>query len=475
MSDIVEAVLGHEGGGKPAIVSPTETTSYDELADLTRRLAAGLRRSPALEPGTCLVVSHPGLKESLALTLAGWSAGARVAVVPPYLTDRELGVVLEKCKPVVRVSEKTPDGPSSLEFLALAGSRAEPLRSQAGEAWVQMFTSGTTGVPKCVDRKVSRLADDIEQLATVVEFSADDRVTAMTTALSTTSVLPALFAGSTLVLLGLRSPRQFWDDVGEAGITVISGTPYAYELAVRYTPPQPTAARVRVALSTSARLRPSTAATFMDATAIPVRGIMCSSESGHISYNDADDRETLARSVGRALPHVEVEIRGEDGAVLSAGEQGRICVRSPFTASWYRNEPEANAAVFRDGWVVSSDVGFRDASGFLHLTGRNDHKIHFGAAKIDPQELEDVLLRHPKVSDVIVVGEDHDRLGQVAVARVVSAGAATAEELLTHCRGLLSPMKIPQRIEFVTEVPRDFKGQPIRPRYVRFGAKAATN
>jgi len=474
VTDIVETVLGHEGGGRSAIVSPTETTSYDELAHLTRRLAAGLRCSPALGPGTCLVVSHPGLKESLALTFAGWSIGARVAILPPYLTDHELDIVLENCKPVVRVSDQTPDSPSSLEFRALVGFRAEPLYSEAGEAWLQTFTSGTTGVPKCVDRKVSRLGHDVEQLASVARFSAEDRVTAMTTALSTTSVLPALFAGSTLVLIELRSARQFWADIGEAAITVVSGTPYAYELAARRAPARTAGARVRVALSTSARLRPSTAAKFMDYTGIPVRSIMCSSESGHITYNDAEDRELLAWSVGRVLPHVEVEIRGENGAVLRDGEQGRICVRSPFTASRYRNDPKGTAAVFQDGWVVSSDVGFRDACGFLHLTGRNDHKIHFGAAKIDPQELEDVLLRHPQVGDAIVVGENHDRLGQVPVARVVSTGTTTSEELLAHCRSLLSAMKVPQRIEFVTEVPRDFKGQPIRPSYVRFGTEAAT-
>ena len=470
MTDIVETVLGHEGQGRAAIVSPAETTSYDELADLTRRLAAGLRRSPAPGPGTCLVITHPGLREALALTFAGWSIGARVAILPPYLTDRELDVVLEKCKPVVRVSDQTPDGPSSLEFRALADSPAEPVSSEAGEAWLQTFTSGTTGAPKCVDRKVSRLGHDIEQLASVVGFSAEDRVTAMTTALSTTSVLPALFAGSTVVMIRLHSARQFWADISEAAITVVSGTPYAYELAARRAPERTAVARVRVALSTSARLRPSTAAKLMHDTGIPVRNIMCSSESGHIAYNDAEDPELLARSVGRALPRVEVEIRDESGAVAGDGEQGRICVRSPFTASRYRNSPQEDAAVFQDGWVVSSDVGFRDTDGFLHLTGRNDHKIHFGAAKIDPQEVEDVLLHHPNVLDVIVVGENHDRLGQVPIARVVPAGTPASEDLLVYCRSLLSATKVPQRIDFVTEVPRDFKGQPIRPRYIRFGA-----
>ncbi|KAB8161726.1 AMP-binding protein [Streptomyces sp. 3MP-14] len=469
MASIVNAVLERENDDRPAIVGDGRTTSYRALAELTRRLTEGLRRTvrPA-EADVCLVISHPGLEESLALTLAGWSLGLRVAVLPPYLKDRELEFALAACEPVVKVSDVTPDGSGTLSFATLLQAPPGPVGDAAKDATHETFTSGTTGHPKCVDRPVSRLDADIEQLVTATGLTADDRVTAMTTALSTTSVLPALVAGAAVVTVPVQSPRQFWQAIGEREITVMSGTPYSYELAVRRRPEPAQTKRVRLALTTSARLRPSTIHRLLSETGIAPRNIMCSSESGHIAFNASDDPEILATSVGRPLDGVEVEIRAEDGTVLPEGQEGRVCVRSPFTAVRYRNNAEESAAVFQGDWVVSTDIGYRDRDGFIRLTGRDDHKIYFGAAKLDPQEIEDTLLRHPGVEDVLVVGEDHDRLGQTPVARVVAAPGTSAEELLGHCREQLSATKIPQKIEFVSEIPKDFKGQPKRPKYFRF-------
>ncbi|GAA2909517.1 long-chain-fatty-acid--CoA ligase [Actinoplanes cyaneus] len=467
MADIVEAVRSHGNDRRPAIISDDRTTTYQELVELIGRLAGGLGKRLTADD-VCLVISHPRLEESVALTLAGWSLGLRVAVLPPYLKDRELSHVLEQCAPVVTVSDTSADSPDSIAFASLLDAAPGGFGSNTADAWLETFTSGTTGRSKCVDRRVSRLSADIEQLALATGFTAADTVTAMTTALSTTSVLPALVAGATVATIGLQSGRQFWQAIQERQITVVSGTPYAYEFAVRKTPEPAQLRHVRMALTTSARLRPGTARQFMDQTGIAIRNIMCSSESGHVAYNDADDPEILATSVGRPLPGVEVEIRAADGSVLPAGESGRICVRSPFTATRYRNRPDATAETFQGDWVISTDVGYLDDKGFLRLTGRDDHKIHFGAAKLDPQEIEDVLISHPAVGDALVEGETHGRLGQVPVARVVLTGQVSAPELLAYCREQVSPTKVPQRIEFVDSIAKDFKGQPVRPKNVRF-------
>jgi long-chain acyl-CoA synthetase len=468
MASIVNAVLDRDRDERPAITGDGRSTSYKELVELTRRLIGGLQRNIRTEDDVCLVVSHPGLEESLALTLAGWSLGLRVASLPPYLKAQELEYALSKCSPVVVVSDKAPDSQQSLSFSALLdGPEGRPSPS-ASHAWLETFTSGTTGHPKCVDRQVSRLSQDIEQLVLATGITANDRITAMTTALSTTSVLPALYAGATTVTTPLHSPRQFWQTIVEQSITVISGTPYAYELAVRKLPDRSQLKNVRLALTTSARLRPVTIHKLLKDTGIAPRNIMCSSESGHIAFNQAEDTELLARSVGRPLPGVRVEIRDEDGAILPEGKIGRICVKSPFTATRYRNDAGETSKVFQEDWVVSTDIGYMDAEGYIHLTGRNDHKIHFGAAKLDPQEIEDVLLRHPAVKDAFVVGEEHARLGQIPVARVVVSGSTTGEEIMGYCREHLSSTKVPQKIEFVSEIPKDFKGQPVRPKFFRF-------
>lgn len=467
MTDIVNAVLDHRSDPRAAIIGEDRTTSYAELVELTHRLAGGLQRVIG-DRDLCVVVSLPGLVESLGLTLAGWSIGKRVAVLPPYLKDGELDHAIGLLRPVLIVSEQpssTPDSVALEDLLSSTGQAGTDVR--VGR--LQTFTSGTTGHPKCVDRPAGSLSDDILQFVETTGLRDTDRVTAMTTALSTTSVLPALVAGATLVSIPMRSPGSFWSSVTDGDVTVLSGTPYSYELAVRRTPDRESIRAVRFGLSTSARLRPSTARSLMEDTGIPIHQVFCSSESGHVAFNGAPDLEGLVDGVGTPFPDVEVQIRSVDGEVLPAGQPGLVCVRSPFTATGYRNNPEASEEVFRDdGWVVSTDVGHLDVAGVLRLTGRHDHRIHFGAAKLDPQELEDVLLRHPDVQDVIVVGEDHDRLGQVPVARVVPSRQISSSALIEHCRKHLSATKLPQKVEFVREIEKDFKGQPVRPKYVTY-------
>ena len=468
MASIVDIFQEHRRDDTPAIITDGHSITYRELTDLVRQLAGGLERKlPEIED-LCLVVAHPGLPESLSLTLAGWSLGLRVATIPAYLKAREREAVLSICTPTVIVSENTTDSPHSLSFEELRGSAPSSGGSSRPHARLESFTGGTTGRPKCAERDVDRLSDDVGQLISAAGIVARDRVTTMTASLSTTSVLPAIQAGATVVTMPLRSPRQFWKSIGEHSISVISGTPYAYELAALKKPDRDQIQTVRLALTASARLRPTTIEKIKHSTDIDIRNIMCSSESGHITFNTSSETGLLAHSVGKPLPGVQVEIRADDGAVVPPGKTGVVCVKSRFTATGYRNDPDETAQVFQDGWVVSNDSGYRDSQGNLYLTGRNDPRIHFGTAKLDPREIEDVVLQHPAVHDALIVGIAHERLGQIPVLRAVISSPVTTEELLNHCRVRLSPSKVPQRVEFVSEIAKSFTGQPVRPRFHRF-------
>ena len=154
----------------------------------------------------CVVVSLPGLVESLGLTLAGWSLGKRVAVLPPYLKDGELEHAISLLEPVLVVTDRPSSAAHSValpDLIDSAGRAGSDLRLGR----LQTFTSGTTGHPKCVDRPAGRLSDDIMQFVETTGLVDTDRVTAMTTALSTTSVLPALVAGATLVSVPMQIGR----------------------------------------------------------------------------------------------------------------------------------------------------------------------------------------------------------------------------------------------------------------------------
>lgn len=161
------------------------------------------------------------------------------------------------------------------------------------------------------------------------------------------------------------------------------------------------------------------------------------------------------RSVGRAMPFCEVSVRDDDGAEVPAGAQGEIWTRSPANSRGYWNKPEANAETFVDGWCRTGDLGRVEASG-LAITGRKKDMIRSGGENIYPAEIEDVLARHPKVSDVAVIGVPDPAFIETVCAVVVAVEGEelSEEEVVEHCRRHLASYKKPRHVRFLDELPR---------------------
>ncbi len=176
---------------------------------------------------------------------------------------------------------------------------------------------------------------------------------------------------------------------------------------------------------------------------------------------------------GRALPHVSITIRADDGTVLAPGEVGEVCVGptdegifagvyTPMLGYW--NRPEATAEALRDGILFTGDLGYLTAEGDLVITDRKGDLILRGGANVYPAEVERVLHEEPRVAGCAVVGLPDERLGErVAAAVVVASGETlTAEELREHCAGSLARYKIPERFLFVDELPRNAMGKVVK-------------
>ncbi|WP_181779389.1 class I adenylate-forming enzyme family protein, partial [Pseudonocardia pini] len=181
-----------------------------------------------------------------------------------------------------------------------------------------------------------------------------------------------------------------------------------------------------------------------------------------LSSADAAVRARLG-SVGRPLPTVEIEIRDEAGEVLPPGQPGEIMVRGEQVSGEYLS----HSAIDADGWFPTRDRGFLDAAGFLFLDGRADDVIVRGGENLSPGEIEDVLLAHPAVAEVIVLGMPDVEWGEVPVAAVVPAWSvadedAFAEELRGHVRERLRSAKTPTRIHLRDTLPHTDTGKPLR-------------
>jgi fatty-acyl-CoA synthase len=173
---------------------------------------------------------------------------------------------------------------------------------------------------------------------------------------------------------------------------------------------------------------------------------------------------TKIGSTGRAVPHVEIEIRDDMGHRVVPGENGEICLRGPKVTRGYWKDPEKTAAAFFGDWFRSGDVGYLDEDGFLYLTDRKKDMIISGGENIASSEVERVIYELPQVREVAVIGMPDQRWGERPIAVVVLADNAALElpDLTEHCRQRLASFKVPKQLIIRDSLPRNPSGKVLK-------------
>jgi long-chain acyl-CoA synthetase len=172
-------------------------------------------------------------------------------------------------------------------------------------------------------------------------------------------------------------------------------------------------------------------------------------------------RERMA-SVGVAQPMVEMSIRDADGHELPTGGIGEVCVRGEVVMAGYWQSPDATAATLRDGWLWTGDIGRLDDEGFLTLLDRSKDLVISGGNNVYPREVEEVLLTHPAVAEVSVIGRPDPAWGESLVAYVVSAAPVDAAALDAHCLANIARYKRPKAYRFVEALPKNNYGKVLK-------------
>jgi acyl-CoA synthetase (AMP-forming)/AMP-acid ligase II len=177
-----------------------------------------------------------------------------------------------------------------------------------------------------------------------------------------------------------------------------------------------------------------------------------------------DEADRRVGSVGRPMPPTEFRIIDDDGKELPAGEPGELLVRNPGREREYFNDPEATARTWQDGWLHTGDIAYLDADGFLYIVGRKKDVIIRGGHNIHATDVEAVLYEHPAVREAAVSGIPHTVLGEDVAAWIVlrDGNEVSADELTQFCRERLTDYKVPRRITFVAELPRNATGKVLK-------------
>ena len=184
----------------------------------------------------------------------------------------------------------------------------------------------------------------------------------------------------------------------------------------------------------------------------------------HLADSKHPRWEQRIASVGVAQSLVEVRIAAADGTALPTGEPGEILVRGDPVMSAYWRNAEATAKTVRDGWLWTGDVGALDADGFLTLMDRSKDVIISGGSNIYPREVEEVLLKHPAIAEVSVIGRRHDEWGEEVIAFVVSRPGAQVEksDLDNFCLDHIARFKRPREYRLIDALPKNNYGKVLK-------------
>jgi cyclohexanecarboxylate-CoA ligase len=394
----------------------------------------------------------------------------RVLVVPAVHRDVDTAArarALAEGRPVVTVRGREEDGLDLADLLRAAGGDAPAVPIAGDDPALLLFTSGTTGTPKCAIHTHDTLTAEATGLTAAHALTADD-VVLFTMPFAhiggiTYGVLAAVLARSRTVLLAPWDAGVALDLIEREGVTVQPSMP----VYLRGVLAHPAFAPERVR---SLRLYPMggarvTALDVRDASAClgcPSRRTYGLTEMPTLSTGPVGDplrrHETTE---GVAIGHNEIRIVDERGAPRPAGETGEITCRGPELFAGYVDAAQNEGAFTADGWFRTGDLGTVDADGFLTVVGRLKDIIIRGGENISPAEVELVLLEHPVVEDVAIVGVADPIYGERAWAFVETAdpsfdlSAATAH---LKAAGLAS-FKLPERVERRISLPRNENGK----------------
>jgi acyl-CoA synthetase (AMP-forming)/AMP-acid ligase II len=198
---------------------------------------------------------------------------------------------------------------------------------------------------------------------------------------------------------------------------------------------------------------------------LPNADVLCGygmTEFGAVTAMPIGDRGRHLGSVGLPLPGVELHIVGPNGALLPPGEMGQIAIGGTRRPRTYYRDPAASEATWRDGWLLSGDLGRIDADGHLWVVGRQKEIIIRGGHNVVPGEVEAALFEHPAVAEAAVAGVTHPVLGEDVRAWVVLRAPVPDDELRTFLLARLADYKVPRRISVVDALPRNESGKVLK-------------
>jgi fatty-acyl-CoA synthase len=465
---------------RPVLTLEDRDLSYRDLVVSADLLASRLAKD--VSPGQRVGIVAPNVPALAIGMLATWRLGGVAIPLSARYREHELRHILGNADLATIVSVEAHGGYSFAELLpTLLPGLPTVRRCFFVDAWGQvtgelavdapagaesadaldpavaaiLYTSGTTGEPKGALVTHRREIEGARTMNDVLGAAAEDRcvfVVPLSHAFGLTCFLAALAAGSRALLVESSfTPAPLLRAIEHGRATILHGSPALFASLLKSTGGHRTTLRTGFVAGAPC---PRSVIEELDAAGLTLLNLYGTTETGATACCRTEDpSEARYSTVGRPLPGHELRV-----------VDGEVQVRGSAVTTGYYRRPEQTAAAFDGEWFWTGDLGAIDERGHLSITGRTKEMIQVGGLAVSPAEVEAVLLTHPDVQQVVVVGVPHEAMGEALRAFVVPrpGSSLTTTALLQFARARIAGYKLPYAIELVPTIPTLPSGKPDR-------------
>jgi long-chain acyl-CoA synthetase len=458
--------------------------SYAKLSAQSRAVAAGLAGKFGVKPGDRVALWVKNCPEFVSSVFGILSAGGVVVPINNFLkpaevsyivndaganvliTDAELAThsdTLKAARPtldILRVEQFGTVGATDSRFTVHDSLTESDLAAM-------LYTSGTTGHPKGAMLTHGNFLHNVASCVVALKVREDDRVVVAlpqfhSFMFTVGTLLPVLCGGGILLLKTLHPFKSVLEEIARHRGTILPAVPSFYRALLAV--PEFGRLPLRLCISGGAPLPVEVFNEFTRKFPFPLREGYGPTESSPVATVNPIYGINKPGSIGKPIPNVELSIRDEAGQELPVGAIGEICIRGGNVMRGYWNQPEETAKVLRNGWLLTGDVGYRDADGYYYITDRKKDMLLVNGNNVYPREIEEIIYQFPGIKETAVIGVPDARRGERPVAFVIAAEGQVIEEkaLLQFVRSKLADYKVPKRVIFVAALPRNATGKILK-------------
>jgi long-chain acyl-CoA synthetase len=471
-----------------------QNTTYREFFQAARNVAHNLMNL-GIQKGDRVALLSGNSPEFIISYYGIVLAGAAIVPINPIYTPHEIQFILQNSEakaavvvaPLLPAFQALKAGLPDLQRIFVLGETEEnewvspfshllaPAVEVQGskpevtedDVAIILYTSGTTGAPKGAMLTHGNLTSNANSIAEYLQMGQQDRTVAVLPMFHvfcmTVCMNAPIALASTIIIISRFSPADVIRTIRETKATIFAGVPTMYNFMMLYPEAKPEDLEtLRICISGGSALPVALLHSFEAKFNKPIsEGYGLSEASPVTAFNPAEGGKP--GSIGCSIPGVENRVVDEEDNEVPWGEVGELIIRGPNVMKGYLNMPEDTAITLRNGWLHTGDMATMDEDGYIYIVDRKKDVIIVGGYNVYPREVEEVLYNHPDIIEAAVIGVPDENFGEAVHAYVVRRNETLKEEaLIEDCRRELAKYKVPHKIVFLEELPKNTTGKILR-------------